>query len=145
MLFNERLSAAGGDAALGRVSILMIDIDRFKRINDTFGHHVGDQVLVVAAERLLHAVRPGDTVARLGGDEFAILLPGVGRTAAQAVAARIAAQFTSPIVVEGHRLNVRLSIGVADGGPDDVEALMRAADQSMYSAKHTDAPADGRP
>ncbi|GAA1949577.1 diguanylate cyclase domain-containing protein [Catenulispora subtropica] len=136
LLFNETLRAMADAPDVDRLSILMIDIDHFKDINDTYGHHVGDGVLVATADRLTEAVRPGDTVARLGGDEFAILLPGVGRADAEEIAARIAARFAAPIAVEGQALSVRVSIGIAEGETDSGEALLRVADLSMYAAKH---------
>jgi len=136
LLFNETLRAMSDAPDVDRLSILMIDIDRFKDINDTYGHHVGDGVLVATAGRLTQAVRPGDTVARLGGDEFAVLLPGIGRADAEAIAARIAARFAAPVVIEGQALPVRVSIGIAEGETDSGEALLRDADLSMYAAKH---------
>lgn len=136
LLFNETLRAMADAPDVDRLSILMIDIDRFKAINDTYGHHVGDEVLVATAARLTEAVRPGDTVARLGGDEFAVLLPGTGRAGAQVVAARIAARFAAPVVVEGQALPIRVSTGIAEGETDSGEALLRDADLSMYAAKH---------
>ena len=137
LLFNETLLAMADEPTAGRLSILMIDIDHFKLVNDTYGHHVGDGVLVAAAARLTQAVRPGDTVARLGGDEFAVLLPGVSRADAQEIAARIAVQFADPITVEERVLPVRVSIGIAEGRTDDGETLLRDADLSMYAAKHS--------
>lgn len=137
LLFNETLLAMADEPSAGRLSILMIDIDHFKLVNDTYGHHVGDGVLVAAAARLTQAVRPGDTVARLGGDEFAVLLPGVSRADAQEIAARIAVQFADPITVEERVLPVRVSIGIAEGRTDDGETLLRDADLSMYAAKHS--------
>ena len=144
MLFNETLSALGRDPALGELSILVIDVDHFKQINDTHGHHVGDAVLVATADRLAAAVRPGDTVARLGGDEFAVVLPGIGRRAAEAVAGRVAERFTSPVSVEDLAVPVHVSIGLAHGAPDDAEAVLRRADLSMYAAKHGSTRPDPR-
>jgi diguanylate cyclase (GGDEF)-like protein/PAS domain S-box-containing protein len=144
MLFNETLSALGHDPALGELSILVIDVDHFKQINDTHGHHVGDAVLVATADRLAEAVRPGDTVARLGGDEFAVVLPGIGRSAAEAVVGRIEERFAGPVSVEGLAVPVRVSIGLAHGAPDDAEAVLRRADLSMYAAKHGGTRPDGR-
>jgi diguanylate cyclase (GGDEF)-like protein/PAS domain S-box-containing protein len=130
-LFNERIAAAR-DGDLG--AVLLIDLDGFKAVNDTFGHHVGDALLVATAERLRAHVRPNDTVARLGGDEFAILLPDGTGPIAQEVAGRITAAFADPIAVEGHRLEVGASVGLAFGPLDD-PALLRHADSAMYAAK----------
>ena len=118
-----------------QVAVLMIDLDDFKEVNDSMGHHAGDALLVAVAERLRTCVRPGDTVARLGGDEFAILLPATDRLRAAAVAERIVTILAAPVVVDGRRLQARASIGVASGAPDDPDALLRAADTAMYTAK----------
>jgi diguanylate cyclase (GGDEF)-like protein/PAS domain S-box-containing protein len=131
-LFNERISAAA-DGELG--AVLLIDLDGFKAVNDTFGHHVGDALLVATAERLRANVRPHDTVARLGGDEFAILLPTGTAHIAREVANRITATFADPIVIDGRRLDVGASVGLAYGSLDDPELLLRDADSAMYEAK----------
>jgi diguanylate cyclase (GGDEF)-like protein/PAS domain S-box-containing protein len=144
MLFNETLSALGRDPAVGELSILVIDVDRFKEINDTHGHHVGDAVLVATADRLAGAVRPGDTVARLGGDEFAVVLPGIGHRAAKAIVGRIDGRFSEPVSVGDLALRVHVSIGLAHGTPDDAEAALRRADLSMYAVKHGRSRPDAR-
>jgi diguanylate cyclase len=118
--------------------LLLIDLDRFKEVNDTLGHHVGDELLKEVAARLRGAVREIDTVARLGGDEFAVLLPRV-ETAANAimVADRIQEAFAMPLLLNELALEIGGSIGVAlyqaDGG--SAEKLMRHADVAMYAAK----------
>ncbi|MEU4219293.1 sensor domain-containing diguanylate cyclase [Actinoplanes sp. NPDC026623] len=132
VLFGERL-AAQVDAG---VALLHVDLDGFKPINDTYGHHTGDVVLVRVAERL-RAVLPADAVpARLGGDEFAVLLPGAGGPAAEQVADRFRAALTRPIEVDGHLLRVAASIGVVAGAGVDPDALMREADEAMYRVKN---------
>ena len=117
--------------------IVAIDLDDFKRINDTHGHHAGDALLVAVAERLVQCVRPADTVARLGGDEFAVLLPHTSRSGALAVADRMMAAFADPIEVDGHLLRIRASFGVAVGSTDDADSLLRRADAAMYAAKQS--------
>jgi diguanylate cyclase (GGDEF)-like protein len=141
MLFDEELSSLRDRPALSRLSILVADLDKFKVINDTLGHHVGDRVLVIAADRLRRSVRPGDMVARLGGDEFAILLPGATRADAAGIVERMAKESAELFIVEGKALRVRASIGMASGVPEDAETLLREADASMYAAKHSDAGA----
>ena len=132
------------------VSVLMIDLDRFKEVNDSLGHAVGDQLLAQVGPRLRAILRPSDVLARLGGDEFAVLLPGAGRAAAQRVAERLAAQLDDPFVVDDMDLHVDASIGIAvshrDDLPDDevpppptVEGLLREADVAMYRAKESGA------
>jgi diguanylate cyclase len=91
---------------------MFVDIDDFKVVNDSLGHHLGDGVLVAVAERLKAAVRPGDTVARLGGDEFAVLLDsGEMPEAAEVVACRIAACLVAPIPIGSEDISIRASIG----------------------------------
>ena len=120
------------------LGLFFIDLDRFKVINDTLGHLVGDRLLMEVAGRLAATVRESDTVARLGGDEFVILLPDVGDAAdAAAVAGKIIDALAEPIRVEGHELHTSPSIGISlyplDG--DEAETIMRNADTAMYHAK----------
>jgi diguanylate cyclase (GGDEF)-like protein len=122
----------------GRVGFLLLDLDRFKVVNDTLGHAAGDRVLKIVAHRLGHSVRPGDLVARLGGDEFAVLLPAArpGSTARE-VALRLRAALAGPIQLEGMTLQVETSIGIAFY-PEDapaVDLLVQRADVAMYLAK----------
>jgi diguanylate cyclase (GGDEF)-like protein len=120
------------------LSVLYIDLDDFKPINDSFGHDAGDAVLKEAALRLRKAARDSDTVARLGGDEFAILMESDSNCAgATALAARIIKSISLPIPVDGHECHVRASIGIAIMPPQTVnkKALMKAADEAMYQAK----------
>lgn len=120
-------------------AVLFFDLDRFKVINDSLGHVVGDQVLVAVAERLSRCVRPGDTVARLGGDEFAILLDDItGRDAATEFADRINETLTRPFVIAGNEVFTSASIGIASSrtGYNRAEDMLRDADTAMYRAKH---------
>ncbi len=136
-LLHQRTAAALGG---GDVALVLFDLDRFKEVNDTLGHHVGDRLLQVVAERLTVAVRDCDTVARLGGDEFALVLPGLpDAAAALATAERLRAVLSEPIVLDGLLLDVGASAGVAVS-PDhgtDVEELLRHADVAMYQAKES--------
>ena len=126
----------------GHMAMMFIDLDRFKKINDTLGHHVGDSVLVEISRRLRAAMRASDIVARLGGDEFVVLLPRIQAQAdGELVAAKVMEVFNAPVQVGGHELRVTPSIGLAlypQHGSDPV-TLMRHADLAMYQAK-----SDGR-
>ncbi len=129
---------AQADALQVRTGFLLLDLDRFKEVNDTLGHAVGDRLLQIIAHRLTHSVRPGDLVARLGGDEFAVLLPSVREaSAAREVASRLRAALAEPIRMEGMSFGVEASVGIAIY-PDDAtgfELLMQHADVAMYLAK----------
>jgi diguanylate cyclase (GGDEF)-like protein len=121
-----------------QVAVMFVDLDRFKPINDTWGHHVGDEVLVDIAGRLRKAVRAGDTVARLGGDEFAILLEDLeDQTEIDLVAQRVLDAMKEPLRVRGQAIPLRLSLGVAlnESSDTNVDDLIRDADVAMYSAK----------
>ena len=123
-------------------ALLFIDLDQFKKINDTQGHVIGDRFLVQAAHRLTSCVRDGDTTARLGGDEFLVILPELENTGnVEIVAEKILAAFSLPFKVEGHEYYVTASIGITFHPLDGHEAqtLLRNADAAMYQAKH-----DGR-
>ncbi|MEV4171074.1 EAL domain-containing protein [Nonomuraea sp. NPDC049709] len=121
-----------------RVGLFLLDLDRFKEVNDTMGHPVGDRLLQMVAHRLTHSVRPGDVVARLGGDEFAVLLPSIRDAhAAREVAARLRAALTEPVRLEGMTFDLDASVGIAlypDHAPD-FELLLQRADVAMYLAK----------
>jgi diguanylate cyclase (GGDEF)-like protein/PAS domain S-box-containing protein len=123
-----------------KLAMLFLDMDHFKNINDTLGHHIGDQLLVEVARRLKTVVRDSDIVSRLGGDEFVIVLTGVGREAvrgASHVADKILVALARPYAVAGHELHSTPSIGVGvfpDDG-EDVDTLMRNTDAAMYQAK----------
>ena len=130
------------DRELVPAALLLIDLDRFKEVNDTLGHHYGDQLLVQVGERLRASLRAVDTVARLGGDEFAVLLPRIETAeGAMAVAGKLQAAFDEPFTLEDLDLEVEASIGVAlypEHGSDPDELLQRA-DIAMYVAKDTHA------
>jgi diguanylate cyclase (GGDEF)-like protein len=118
------------------LALLVIDLDHFKELNDTLGHHAGDRVLAQLGPRIRSALRAGDQVARLGGDEFAVLLPGAD--AAQGAGERIAAALSERFSVEDIELQIAASIGIAlfpEHG-DDAETLLQRADVAMYQAKH---------
>ncbi len=138
-LFNDRLKVALEIAkrTQGPVSILLMDLDRFKHINDTLGHQAGDQVLQNTARRMGAILRKSDTIARLGGDEFTILLADTEVEEATQICLKILHALEEPIVVGDYSLDVRGSIGLASYPVDgeDAETLMRHADSAMYSAK----------
>lgn len=121
-----------------KVGLCFLDLDKFKLINDTLGHHVGDQVLRVAATRLAEQVRPSDTVARYGGDEFCVIMPSVTDVeTVAAVAERLRQAIIRPFELAGQQLDVGASVGIAlfpDDGAD-MDALVRSADAAMYHAK----------
>jgi diguanylate cyclase (GGDEF)-like protein len=126
------------------VAVLMLDLDRFKEINDTLGHQSGDLVLKEVGRRLEEVLRESDTVARLGGDEFAVLAPGaITTTPGLSLAERITDALEAPIVLGELPLEVEASIGIAayPAHGDDAETLLRRADVAMYLSKETHAPA----
>ncbi|HEX8171371.1 MAG TPA: EAL domain-containing protein [Thermoanaerobaculia bacterium] len=135
-VLERGIAAAGEQRAM--LALMLMDLDRFKEVNDTFGHHFGDALLKQVAFRLENQMRDGDIVARLGGDEFAVVLPRVYDVATAASAARrILAALEPPFVIEGQVLEVGASIGIAlfpDHG-DDARTLLRRADVAMYAAK----------
>ena len=139
-LFGDRLERAAmisGRTGLP-LALLVLDIDRFKDVNDTLGHPRGDALLVQVAERLTRIMRESDTVARLGGDEFAVLLPVVDSVvAAEGLARRVATVFDQPFNLDGLILHVDGSIGLAvmPNHGDDIDTLMARADIAMYTAK----------
>jgi diguanylate cyclase (GGDEF)-like protein/PAS domain S-box-containing protein len=139
-LFQDRLEHAihKSQRSQARVAVLFLDLDRFKNINDTLSHAVGDRLLKMVAERLKQCVREGDTVARLGGDEFTVLLEEVEQVETVAhVAQRIVESLARPFVLDYHELYIGTSIGVSlypeDGA--DTHSLIRNADSAMYLAK----------
>ena len=139
VLFRERLNEAVGCSSTGEaLAVLCIDLDRFKAVNDTLGHPVGDQLLRAAAQRLCECVRQGDLVARLGGDEFAIIQAAAAQPAAsKALAERLVRMIAAPFEIAGHQVVVGASVGVVlsphDGlDPDD---LLKRADLALYDAK----------
>ncbi|MBL7255699.1 EAL domain-containing protein [Actinoplanes sp. LDG1-01] len=139
-LVGERLAELTGQPPReGRHgAVLLVDLDRFKPINDRYGHEAGDAVLTAVAGVLRSVVRAGDTAGRLGGDEFAVVLTGLpDRDAAEQVARRIVAALDTPVIFGDLLLAVTASIGVAfrADGADDVEELLAHADTAMYAAK----------
>ncbi|MBF0330165.1 MAG: EAL domain-containing protein [Nitrospirae bacterium] len=139
-LMYDRLKQALTFASRYRllIAVMLIDLDRFKEINDTLGHHVGDQLLVEASSRLSSAIRKSDTAARMGGDEFLVILPDVGSaTNAAHLAQKFNSLLSSPFSLSGHELYISASIGVTifpnDGSDSDV--LIKNADTAMYHAK----------
>ncbi len=139
-LLFRHTEAAFADArrAGARVGLALLDLDRFKEVNDTLGHPTGDRLLQLVSHRLRHSVRPCDVVARLGGDEFAVLLPGVRDAAsAREVAARIRAALAEPVRLDGMLFDLEASVGIAlypEHAPD-FEQLFQRADVAMYLAK----------
>lgn len=131
-----RIARRGGD----NISVMLLDMDRFKAINDTLGHTVGDQALREVGARVRAALRDSDIVARLGGDEFGVLLAtGDKEHAPRVVAEKIQSALEQPLVVGGQSMDVAASIGIArfpEHG-EDADALLRAADVAMYEAKRT--------
>jgi diguanylate cyclase (GGDEF)-like protein/PAS domain S-box-containing protein len=140
-LFLDRLSVALAQSERrpgSEVAVIFLDLDRFKKVNDSLGHHAGDQLIVAVADRLTQAVRPADTVARLGGDEFVVLVGGVASEEDGAqLATRLGGVLKAPFSLEGRKVRITASLGVALSGdplmhPDD---LVRDADAAMYRAK----------
>jgi diguanylate cyclase (GGDEF)-like protein/PAS domain S-box-containing protein len=141
-LFYDRLSHAISLARRDRreLALLYIDLDRFKRVNDTLGHDAGDEVLKCVADRTRQALRESDTLARMGGDEFAVILPAItSREDVAKVAAKIIGALSTSFKLSGHEQEVTIgaSMGIAIYPADaqDLDALIKAADAAMYSAK----------
>jgi diguanylate cyclase (GGDEF)-like protein/PAS domain S-box-containing protein len=139
-LFNDRLTLAlaGASRREQKIAIMMLDLDNFKKVNDTLGHSVGDRLLKSVADRLLHFFRKGDTVARFGGDEFMVLLSDVSKAEAAVQAAeRTLKAFKKPFDLKDRKIHITTSIGIAIHPEDgnDVETLTRNADIAMYAAK----------
>ena len=141
-LFADRVAQAIARAHRrdGRIAVLFLDLDRFKNVNDSLGHAIGDLLLTAVAERLTNCLREEDTAARLGGDEFIISLPDVADAGEAArIATRILGELAKPFKIAGHQLHADGSIGIAlyptDGG--NAETLMRNADTAMYHAKES--------
>ena len=119
-------------------AVLYLDLDRFKAINDSFGHQAGDELLIGAARRINHCLRPGDTLTRLGGDEFTVLLDNVRSEAdATGVAERINQELAAPFDIFGHEVFTSVSVGIAlsSAGREAADEMLRDADTAMYSAK----------
>jgi len=140
LLLQDRLEVALESAERRKTGLaaLMVDVDRFKEINDTYGHSVGDEVLRVTANRLLLAVRKADTVARLGGDEFVVLLQDLTEPdAVERIASIIVASLADPIQIDGREVPVSVSVGVCAVSAEAISAidLIKNADVALYNAK----------
>jgi diguanylate cyclase (GGDEF)-like protein/PAS domain S-box-containing protein len=141
-LLNDRLSHAitAADRHSGKLAVMFVDVDRFKHINDSFGHSIGDRLLQSVAQRLLACVRSSDTVGRFGGDEFVVVLSEVSHGEDAAISAeKLLLALSQPYNIDAHSLHVTASIGIAvypDDGTD-AETLLKNSDISMYQAKQT--------
>jgi diguanylate cyclase (GGDEF)-like protein/PAS domain S-box-containing protein len=120
-----------------QLAVYFLDVDKFKAVNDTHGHHVGDEVLRTVARRLLKACRASDTVARLGGDEFIVLRVGPHRAKPESLAARLRTELEAPCDIEGLQLKLSVSIGISVFPQDgqDQRTLLESADSALYAAK----------
>jgi diguanylate cyclase (GGDEF)-like protein len=141
VLLHDRLQQAirAAERSRSSVALLVMDLDRFKEVNDTFGHHTGDQLLQQLGQRLGSVLRGSDTIARLGGDEFAVLLPTATFEDARQIAERLLQVLEEPFSLGGLQLEIDASIGIALS-PDhglDAETLLRRADVAMYVAKRS--------
>lgn len=142
VLTRDRFAQAQAAAARDRsgIAMLYIDLDSFKYVNDTFGHLVGDQLLLSVVERLKGHVRETDTISRQGGDEFMIILPGIRDTEAlERITAGILADLSSPFDIAGHTIGISASVGIAcfPLHGQDFDTLLKNADSAMYAAKNS--------
>jgi diguanylate cyclase (GGDEF)-like protein/PAS domain S-box-containing protein len=140
VLFDDRLKIALAHAMRSqkKIAVMLLDLDRFKEVNDTLGHDVGDKLLQAVGDRLTKLLRKMDTIARLGGDEFLLLLPQIGHEKyAVTIAQKIIVAFHKPFVVDAHEIVITVSIGVviAPDDGDDTDILVKSADIAMYYAK----------
>jgi two-component system cell cycle response regulator len=146
-LFNRRhmeeqlrMLGAGAKRHGFPLSVLIVDVDHFKRVNDTYGHHVGDDVLVAVSDRLANALRTEDILGRWGGEEFLLVLPHTGTEAARVLAERLRlAVSATPVTVGSASLTVTISVGGAAAEEPGEHELLQLADHELYAAK-----ADGR-
>jgi diguanylate cyclase (GGDEF)-like protein len=132
----EAMNRSRSAAAL--MALMYLDIDRFKQINDQFGHHTGDELLRAFAGRLSQTLRSSDTRARLGGDEFTVIMEGLPNAeAAATVSAKIVKAMHAPFIIEQQTFSITTSIGLAfnQGGTAIADALVRQADEMLYQAK----------
>jgi diguanylate cyclase (GGDEF)-like protein len=139
---NDRLSHAitAAERHQGKLAVLFIDVDRFKQINDSVGHSIGDRLLQAVAQRLLAGVRNSDTVGRFGGDEFVVVLSEVAHSADAAISAdKLLVALSLPFDIEAHSIHITVSIGIATYPDDalDAESLLKNADAAMYHAKES--------
>jgi diguanylate cyclase (GGDEF)-like protein len=140
-LFQEQLGQAlyRASSTGESLAVLLVDLDRFKEVNDTFGHDFGDTLLCEVGTRCLGLIRGSDTLARLGGDEFGLVLSATNERGATGVASTLLSALTEPFLIEGRAIQLGCSIGVAvhPGHGDDTGLLVRRADVAMYDAKRT--------
>ena len=144
-LFTDRLqrSIAEAERKKESVVVMFIDLDDFKKVNDSFGHHVGDKVIQSAALRLKKCLRDIDSIARLGGDEFTLLVPHISeREDIEIIARRLIESLDEPIIAEGNEFRMSISIGISvyPNDASNEDNLLRNADTAMYFAKHTRGP-----
>ncbi len=141
LLLADRTKVALSQALRNKAqcAVMFLDLDRFKNINDSLGHAIGDELLIEVARRLKAQVRDSDTVARLGGDEFVVVLPAIKvREDAERIAAKIRVSLATPYILNGNPVDTTPSIGIAlypEHG-DDAEALFKCADEAMYAVKN---------
>lgn len=139
-LLHDRfeIAVAGARRKNIKTIIMSLDLDHFKNVNDSLGHDIGDQLLIVAARRLTEILRKSDTIARIGGDEFVVLLGEVDyRDDSAIVANKILAAFQQPFIIGQHNIDMTVSIGIAvfpDDG-DDIQSLLISSDRALYRAK----------
>ena len=139
-LFNDRVNMALAQARRNKhkLAVMMLDLDKFKLVNDTLGHDVGDQLLKAVASRLNSLLRESDTIGRMGGDEFMILLPGINsQEDAIRVADKMLQSFKLPFEFDSHKLHVTTSIGISvyPKNGKKVDTLIKHADEAMYNSK----------
>jgi diguanylate cyclase (GGDEF)-like protein len=139
-LFNERinLEISRSDRNDHKIGVMLFDLDQLKKVNDTFGHSVGDLLLQAVAQRLLGLLRKSDTVARMGGDEFLLILPEMSQPEdAIPTAERVLSAISTPFILEGHHISITTSIGISIYPNDgrEVDELVKKADIAMYKAK----------
>jgi diguanylate cyclase (GGDEF)-like protein/PAS domain S-box-containing protein len=138
-LLNDRLeqSLLAAHRSKGVVALLFLDLVDFKSVNDTVGHHGGDLLLQELALRWSGILRASDTLSRVGGDEFVVLLPATDGNGANDIADRLRTAINEPFDIEGHRLHIGVSVGIAvhQGDDEDANTLMQQADEAMYRAK----------
>jgi diguanylate cyclase (GGDEF)-like protein/PAS domain S-box-containing protein len=138
ILFRDRLEMALSRTRRfgAQVAVLMVDLDNFKKINDTLGHHAGDEALKITAQRLEESVRKTDTVARMGGDEFMILLNDIRPESVDEVASEILKNLSQPLMLGSHEVYITASIGVSIATPEsDVVSLFKRTDIALYKSK----------
>jgi diguanylate cyclase (GGDEF)-like protein len=139
-LFADRLTAAltsrRSQVTATHVGLMFLDVDKFKQINDTYGHEAGDEALLTIGHRLRSHVRPQDTVARLGGDEFAVTAPRINAAGLDGLSGRVRSALSQPHLIHGHLVPVPVSIGIHLAAPgESADAALREADRAMYAAK----------